>query len=215
LTRTSVREASEYLAGRDRDLSRILSLHGPPPLWARSPGFTSLLRIILEQQVSLASAQATLSRLVEGVQPFTPERFLDLGVARLRAMGVTRQKAGYCIHLACAIREGGLDLKGIARMGDATATAALTRIKGIGPWTAEIYLLMVLRRPDVWPSGDLALARTVRRIKRLRGQPSTHRMNEIAEAWRPYRAVAARMLWQHYLAGFRGPGARAGMRRVQ
>ncbi len=215
LTGKSVREASEYLAGRDRDLARILDLHGPPPLWARPPGFTALVRIILEQQVSLGSARATLRRLQDGVRPFTPERFLELGAARLRAMGVTRQKAGYCLGLAGAIREGGLDLGGMARMEDTKASEALTRVKGIGPWTAGIYLLTALRRPDVWPSGDLALVRTVRRIKRLRGEPSTDRMNEIAESWRPYRAVAARMLWQHYLAGFRGPISRAGMGRVR
>src|SRR5262249_15445868 len=137
----------------------------------------------------------------------TPARFLDLGVAGLRSLGLTRQKAAYCIHLAEEIRAGRLNLMKVARMDDAKAHAALTRIKGIGPWTAGIYLLMALRRPDIWPAGDMALSRTVRRIKGLRGDPSGPRMHAIARAWRPYRSVAARILWRHYLAGFGAPGA--------
>jgi DNA-3-methyladenine glycosylase II len=159
-----------------------------------------LIRIILEQQVSLASARATFQRLDESVVPFTPERLLGLGARRLRALGITRQKAAYCLGVAEAIGEGSLDLGALARMEDGEAAAALMRLKGVGPWTAEIYLLMALRRPDVWPSGDMALIRTVQDVKRLRRVPSDRGAAEIALTWRPFRSVAARMLWQHYLA---------------
>jgi DNA-3-methyladenine glycosylase II len=158
------------------------------------------VKIILEQQVSLASADAIFRRLQAHIAPFTPGQMAEAGEARLRAHGVTRQKAAYCVHLAAALLEGRLDLDAVGRMDDTAAADALTRLKGIGPWTAQVYLLMALRRPDVWPSGDLALVRAIRTVKRLRRSPTPARMISIAEAWRPYRAVAARMLWQHYLA---------------
>ena len=200
LTAPGIREAAEHLGARDGDLRALLRAQGPPPLWGRAPGFETLVKIILEQQVSLASAEAIFRRLRERIAPFTPGRLAQAGETGLRAHGVTRQKAAYCVHLAGAIIEGRLDLEAVGRMDDAAAAEALTRLKGIGPWTAQIYLLMALRRPDVWPSGDLALVRTVRTVKRLRRSPTPSRMLAIAEAWRPYRAVAARMLWQHYLA---------------
>jgi len=200
LTRDVLRRAAAELARRDPDLRRILQRLGPPPLWARPPGFRTLIRIVLEQQVSLASARATFERLLRRVRPFTPARFAAIGEGRVRSFGVTRQKAGYCLHLAAAILDGRLDLRAVSRMDDATAASALTGLKGIGPWTADIYLLMALRRPDVWPTGDIALARSAREIKRLRRRPSAARLARLALDWRPYRSVAARMLWQHYLA---------------
>ena len=125
---------------------------------------------------------------------------MEVGAARLRAMGVTRQKTTYCLHVAQAVRDGRIDLDAMATMDDASVIAALTRLKGVGPWTAHIYLLMALRRPDVWPAGDVALVRAVTSVKRLRRRPSTERVATIAESWRPLRSVAARMMWQHYLA---------------
>ena len=200
MTRSRLLEAARHLASRDRDLRRILKLHGPPPLWARKPGFRTLIQIILEQQVSLASARAVFRRLERGVVPFTPGRFVALGVARLRSLGLTRQKAAYCIHVADAIEGEHLDLEAVARMDDVAAGSTLTQLKGVGPWTAQIYLLMALRRPDVWPSGDIALVQAVRRVKGLRKRASTGRVERIAASWRPFRSVAARMMWQHYLA---------------
>jgi DNA-3-methyladenine glycosylase II len=200
LTAPGLRAAAEHLGARDGDLRALLRAQGPPPLWGRAPGFETLVKIILEQQVSLASAEAIFRRLTARFSPFTPARLARAGETSLREHGVTRQKAAYCIHLAGAILEGRLDLDALERMHDEDAAEALTRLKGIGPWTAQIYLLMALRRPDVWPSGDLALVRTIRTVKRLRRSPSPARMVAIAEAWRPYRAVAARMLWQHYLS---------------
>ena len=200
LTRRDLPGAARHLAGRDRDLRRILETHGPPPLWGRRPGFATLVRIILEQQVSLASARAIFRRLALGVVPFTPARFVELGTARLRSLGVTRQKAAYCLHVAEAVSGGRLDLRAVARMDDAAVAATLTRLKGVGPWTADVYLLMALRRPDVWPAGDIALVQAVRRVKRLPGHASPERVARLADNWRPYRSVAARMMWQDYLA---------------
>jgi DNA-3-methyladenine glycosylase II len=195
-----LRAAARHLGARDRDLGALLRSQGPPPLWDRPPGFRTLVKIILEQQVSLASAEAVHRRLLHRITPFTPRRVSETGEAGLRRLGVTRQKSAYCVHLAKAILEGRIDLRAVDRMDDETAAQALTRLKGIGAWTAQIYLLMALCRPDVWPAGDLALVRTVRTVKRLRRPPTPERMHAIAETWRPYRAVAARMLWQHYLA---------------
>src|SRR5256712_5204167 len=165
MTRSRLLEAARHLASRDRDLRRILKLHGPPPLWARKPGFRTLIQIILEQQVSLASARAMFRRLTRDIVPFTPKRFLDTGVPGLRSLGVTRQKAAYCVHVAEAVQDGRVDLQAVAKMDDAGAASALTRLKGVGPWTAGIYLLMGLRRPDVWPSGDIAPVQAGRLVK--------------------------------------------------
>lgn len=200
LTKESLREGALYLAARDNDLARLLETDGVPPLWARKPCFSTLIHIILEQQVSLASAMAMYRRLVGNLVPFTPKRFLEVGSSHLRSLGVTRQKAAYCINVAEAILVNQLDLKAVSRMDDLAAADTLTRIKGIGPWTAGIYLLMALRRPDVWPSGDIALTNTVQKVKKLHLYPSPSTLTQVAEVWRPFRSVAARMLWHHYLS---------------
>ena len=190
--------AAEVLAARDRDLACIYKLHGTPPMWARRPGFPTLLRIVLEQQVSLVSAQAMFARLKSNVEPFTAQGFIEAGEAYLRSLGVTRQKAHYCVQVAEAFTNG--HLSELGRMNDDDAHAALVSIKGVGPWTANIYLLMALRRPDIWPDGDVALATAVGRLRKLTHRPSFTELAKIAERWRPYRSVAARMLWQYYLA---------------
>ena len=190
--------AANALATRDRHLASIYKIHGVPPMWGRQPGFVTLLRIVLEQQVSLASARSMFERLKSNIEPFTPERFIESGEAFLRSLGVTRQKAHYCVQVAQAFVDGRLD--GIGRMNDENAHATLLNIKGVGPWTANIYLLMALRRPDIWPDGDVALATAVSRLRKMNPRPSFIELAQIAEAWRPYRSVAARMLWQYYLA---------------
>lgn len=200
LTEAGLRRAARALAERDSDLAAVLETLGTPPMWAREPGFPTLVHIILEQQVSLASARAALARLRELASPLTPEAFLALDDGALRAAGFSRQKTAYCRHLAAAVVEGRLDLEALARMSDEEARAKLVKLKGVGPWTADIYLLMALRRPDVWPSGDLALALAARRVKRLDARPTPAQLEALAEAWRPWRAVAARLLWQHYLS---------------
>ena len=196
----SLSEATVYLAARDNDLARLLVADGIPPLWERKPCFSTLVHIILEQQVSLASARAMYRRLVDNLVPFTPDHFFFFFSSYMRSLGVTRHKAAYCINVAEAILGDGLDLRAVSRMDDLAAVATLTRIKGIGPWTAHIYLLMALRRPDVWPSGDIALASTVRKVKKLPEYPSPSKLSKVAETWRPFRSVAARMLWHHYLS---------------
>ena len=210
LTKADLKEGTQYLATRDNDLARLLKTNGVPPLWARKPSFATLIHIILEQQVSLASALAMYHRLVNNLDPFTPGRFLEMGSSYLRSLGVTRQKAAYCINVARAIHVNRLNLKAVSKMDDGAAASALIAIKGIGPWTAGIYLLMALRRPDIWPSGDIALAHAVRRVKRLQRHPSPSILSNVAEAWRPFRSVAARMLWHHYLSEKNQDGRKTG-----
>ena len=158
------------------------------------------MRIILEQQVSLASAKAAYDRLLESVSPLVPEGFLELGDAELKAIGFSRQKTACCRELAEANLEGRLNLRKLRYLDDDAVRRELKKIKGIGGWTADIYLLMALRRPDIWPSGDLALVNAVKEVKGLRKNPSPERWGRIGAAWRPWRAVAARMLWHFYLS---------------
>src|SRR5437588_12743901 len=198
LTKQSLATAAELLAARDRCLASIYRLHGPPPMWGRPTGFRTLLRIILEQQVSLVSARSMFERLRSNIDPFEPRKFIECGETYLRSLGMTRQKAHYAIQVAQAFTNG--DLKSIGRLNDEAAHATLTQIKGVGPWTANIYLLMALRRPDIWPDGDIALAAAVKKLHKLDHRPSFVDLARIAERWRPYRSVAARMLWQYYLA---------------
>jgi len=174
--------------------------HGVPPLWARRPGFASLLRIILEQQVSLASAQAIYHRLATAVEQVRPESILALGMGGLQGLGLTRQKASYACGLALEILEGRLALDRLGRSNDDEVREHLMRVRGIGPWTANIYLLMALRRPDIWPPGDLALHKALGRLDGSAWVPSSGEAEQLATRWRPLRAVAARILWHAYLA---------------
>ncbi len=199
LNRSELLRGVNELCARDADLANIVGRYGPPPMWGRRPGFATLARIILEQQVSLASADATFSRLGRGVGPVTASRVANLSLAKLRRLGLTRQKAGYCLDLARLVTGGDLDLRRLALSDDTAARETLVQIRGIGPWTADIYLLMALRRPDVWPDGDLALENAMRRVKRLRGRPTRERARRIASRWAPWRSVAARLLWHYYL----------------
>lgn len=200
LTETSLHAAVEELAHRDADLAHIVERIGPPPLWARAPGFPTLVLLILEQQVSLASARAAFNRLEAALGAVTPTNVLSLSDAALRNIGFSRQKTGYVRTLATTIQSGAFDPDHLTDLDDDDVRRALTAIKGIGPWTAEIYLLMALRRPDAWPVGDLALAAAAQQVKGLPQRPTPADLTALAEAWRPWRAVAARLLWHHYLA---------------
>lgn len=199
LTQQTLALAARELAARDALLANIHATYGDPPLWQRTAGFRTLVHIILEQQVSLSSAKSMLLRLEREIQPFTAERFIELGEMRLRGLGVTRQKSAYLLHLSESVMSGELSLKRLARMNDEQVLVQLTRIKGIGLWSANIYLLMAMRRADIWPAGDLALAVAIKELKGLPAKPSHAELELIAEQWRPHRAVAARMLWQYYL----------------
>jgi DNA-3-methyladenine glycosylase II len=192
----SVRE----LAVRDSDLARVIRTYGAPPLWVRDPGFPSLVYIILEQQVSLASARAAFQRLRATASPLTPARFLKLSDAQLKQIGFSRQKTLYTRLLAESLVKRHLDLNDLHELSDDAARKFLIALKGIGAWTADIYLLSALRRPDIWPIGDLALAVAVQEVKRLRSRPSPERLEKLSQLWRPHRAVAARLFWHAYLS---------------
>ena len=195
--------ATDLLAARDADLGAIVARHGSPPLWDREPGFATLVAIVLEQQVSLRSGAAALDRLRRAAGAVEPGPVLALGEAGARAAGLTRQKARYVVGLAAAAADGRFDAERLAESADDDARSELVALLGVGRWTADIYLLTALGRPDIWPDGDLALAAAMRRAKRLDAVPDAPTQRELAEAWRPWRAVAARILWHAYLAGER------------
>jgi DNA-3-methyladenine glycosylase II len=188
------------LGGRDPHLAAVVDRFGVPPLWDRPQGFPTLVQIILEQQISLSAGRAAYLRLERLAGEVTPARVAALDEAALRGAGLTRQKSHYIRELALAIVEGRFDADGLAELDDDEARAALVALKGIGPWTADIYLLMALRRPDVWPGGDLALVAAIREVKRMRGPADARRIDSLTRSWRPWRAVAARLLWHHYLS---------------
>jgi DNA-3-methyladenine glycosylase II len=200
LTQADLPAAVAVLAARDPGLAAIADRFGVPPLWAREPGFPTLVHLVLEQQVSLASARAAFDRLVAATDPLTPASLLRLDDGELLAIGFSRQKTRYARALAEAVETGALDLDALSRLDDDEVDRRLTTVPGIGPWTATIYRLMVLLRPDAWPVHDIALAQAIAETRGLDARPAPDEMHAIAEAWRPWRAVAARMLWHHYLS---------------
>jgi DNA-3-methyladenine glycosylase II len=200
LDERSFAAAVAELSEADPDLAAIVERHGLPQFWAREPGFPTLVLLILEQQVSLASARAAYDRLVFRLGELTPRGVLDSTDEELRADGFSRQKNRYARALAAAIEDGILDLDAVAELGDTDVRNALVALPGIGPWTAEVYLLSALRRPDTWPTGDIALQEGARRAKGLDDRPSPEQLEAIGEAWRPHRASAARLLWHLYLS---------------
>jgi DNA-3-methyladenine glycosylase II len=199
LTAEGLISGLEVLAARDCDLASILHNLGPPPLWEREASFATLIHIILEQQVSLASARATFDRLQSTI-PVTPEQFLTLDDLVLKQMGFSRQKTRYGRLLAEAIATQQLDLDTLTLISDQEVRTTLTQIKGIGNWTVDIYLLMALKRPDVFPKGDLALALAVQKVKRLDHRPQPEELIAIAQPWQPWRSIATHLLWHDYLS---------------
>lgn len=196
----SLREGARRLADMDPDLAGIFQRLGAPPMWGRRPGFPTLIQIVLEQQVSLAAARTVYRRLHARLGGVTPDGIHAMRVAGLRDFGLTRQKAGYCFGLAARVLDGTLDLARVARAPDEEGRAALLAVPGLGPWSVDIYYLMALRRPDIWPQGDLALAAALREVKGLDVRPTRDEQHVLALQWAPWRSVAARMLWAHYLA---------------
>ena len=200
LTRRTLLVAVRELAETDPALAASVERFGPPPLWAREPSFATLVHLILEQQVSLASAQAAFDRLGAALGgDVVPSGFLELSDAELRVIGFSRQKAGYAGDLATALADG-FDLDGLAMLPEDEVRSSLMGLRGIGRWTADIYLIMCLRRPDVWPHGDQALATAARELLELPAQPTFDALEERARSWQPHRATAARILWHHYLS---------------
>ena len=200
LSHGSFKRTVVELGARDGRLAAIVERHGIPEFWFRPAGFATLLLLILEQQVSLASARAAFTRVDARVGGVTPEGLLTLSDAELREDGFSRQKTRYARALAEKIVSRELDLDGFRRLDDDDVRAALVALLGVGAWTAEVYLLSALRRPDAWPVGDLALQEAARRVLALETRPSPLELEAIGERWRPHRATAARLLWHQYLA---------------
>lgn len=194
------RQGIAALAAQDADLAGLTARWGNPPFWTHTPGYPGLVLAILAQQVSLESAQAAFAKLELAIDSVAPREVLALNDQQLRAMGFSRQKASYVRGLARGIVSGKIDLDALASMDDGDARTYLVACRGIGLWTADTYLLFSLRRPDAWPSGDLALAKAIQELRGWATTPSYTEADKIAEHWRPWRAVAARILWHHYLS---------------
>ncbi|GAB2585814.1 3-methyladenine DNA glycosylase [Paractinoplanes abujensis] len=206
LTEASLHAGVDELSRREPVFAAVVERHGMPVLWDREPGFPSLLHIMLEQQVSLASARAVFDRLRAQAGPLTPESLLALDDQQLRAVGFSRQKTRYARAAATAVLEGTLNLDELATLDDAEVDRQLQALPGIGPWTSTIYRLSVLGRPDAWPAGDLAVIAAIAELWQLPALPSPAETTLRAEPWRPWRAVAARILWQHYLGRLKPGG---------
>jgi DNA-3-methyladenine glycosylase II len=188
------------LADQDEDLAFIFRTCGTPPLWSREPVFATLVHIILEQQVSLASALSAFNKLKERLGDITPEGILSLPDEEMKAAYFSRQKTAYARGLAEAILEKRIDLKALEKLPDETVKFELKKLKGIGDWTADIYLLMAMLRADIMPKGDLALHIAWRKLHNLPVNPGAEEFLQIAERWKPLRSVAARLLWHFYLS---------------
>ena len=200
LTRPRYDMALSEICAADVDLAAVVDKFGPPPIWRRPAGFRTLLYLILEQQISLSSARATYERLLQRTgSPLLPESFLALTDADLKAIGFSRQKIRYGRALSNAVCDGIINLERLRHRDDETAKAEMMKLPGIGNWTADIYLLEALGRPDIWPVGDLALAVGAYRVKNLSARPDQDKLMALGDAWRPWRAVAARILWHYYL----------------
>lgn len=200
LNSDTYKAALSHLADIDTDFEAVFNEFGAPPMWSRAPGFPTLVYIVLEQQVSLASAKAAFERLKKSVPELTPGNFLKLDDINLKQIGFSRQKTRYCRNIAIAIEERSLPIDELVHMPNHRTRSELQKIKGIGPWTADIYLLMALNRPDIWPVGDLALISAIQMVKNLPERPTAEEFKLLGDPWKPWRAVAARILWQHYLS---------------
>ncbi|MFP4552479.1 MAG: S26 family signal peptidase [Actinomycetota bacterium] len=190
----------ELLAEEDEHLARIVDRWGHPDFWERQPGFRTLVLLILEQQVSLESGAAMYARLAGLLGEVTPRSVLDAGEVALRSIGVTRQKARYLTELSRRLVDDELDLQSLEGMPAETARQILLSVKGVGPWTADAYLLSASRRPDIWPVGDRALQVGTGEAVGMREIPNEEELEVLSDPWRPIRAVAARLIWHSYLS---------------
>lgn len=189
----------DQLAGKDRELKSIISQHGHPPMWTRPASFQTLILTILEQQVSLASAYAAFEKLRQRIGFVTPGKILSLSDEELRACYFSRQKIIYARELANAIQGKKLRLQQLAAGTNEEIRVELKKIKGIGDWTVDVYLMHALQRTDLFPLGDIALVNSLKEVKGLHPQVTKDEMLAIAEPWRPYRTIAAMILWHAYI----------------
>ena len=202
LTPARLRSASRWLAERDAGLKRVLDNHGYPDMWARPPGFSTVVHIILGQQVSLASANATFYRLRSKLGgTVTPEGLLKLKESELKELGITRQKILYTRLLAEQVASGVFLFDSLTSLSDELIRSAMTKHKGIGNWTADIYLSECLLRCDILPKGDIGVHEAFRALKGLESRPTHEELEAMTEHWRPWRSVGTRMLWKFYLGG--------------
>lgn len=199
-TPTTFPSICNQLAQTDPDLAAIITAHGYPPMWSRPNTFESLVHIILEQQVSLASALAALNKLKERLVELTPARVILLTDEEFKACYCSRQKTAYIKYLAEAILSGQINLQAFEQMPDDEIRAKLVSLKGIGNWTVDVYLMFVLQRTDLFPIGDLAAVNALKRVKNLPASTSREEMIAVASAWQPYRTVATMLLWHYYLS---------------
>lgn len=200
-----VKRACVELSREHPELAFVHGAYGAPPLWDRPAGFSALLQIILEQQVSIASAKACFDRLADHLGTVTPANLLTINDTDLKTIGFSRQKTAYARHLSAAILENRIDLDAMQDMPDADVKAELIRLKGVGEWTSDVYLLMALLRPDVMPKGDIALHAAYQKLTNAGKRPASDDFIAIAEKWKPLRSVAARLLWHFYLSEIRKP----------
>lgn len=191
---------ADLLASRDADLKHIIQTYGYPPMWTRPNSFESLIHIILEQQVSLASAKSALLKLQEKLASVSPEKILLLTDEEFKACYFSRQKMTYVRHLAEALWKKHIHLAAFEKLPDDEVRGALIKLKGIGNWTIDIYLIFVLQRADIFPVGDLAAMNALKQIKKLPKETSREEILKITESWQPYRSIATMMLWHHYLS---------------
>lgn len=196
----SFREACDLLIDEDQNLAELVKRWSVPDFWHRTPGFTTLVLLILEQQVSLESGAAMYRRLARLTGQVSPHNVLAAGEHRLRSIGVTRQKSGYLLELAQRVADGDLDLDRLEDAPLGLAREQLLTIRGIGPWTADAYLLSASRRPDMWPVGDRALLVGTAELLGMSSIPDQEELEVIGEPWRPIRAAAARLIWHAYLS---------------
>lgn len=200
LTEQTLTDGLAALAAADRDIARALDDIGPPALRSREPGFEALLGAIVSQQVSKTAAQTVWDRLAAVACPLSPETVLALDDTALRTVGLSGRKASYVHGLAEAVISGNIDLDGLSGRSDEAVVEELVRLRGIGRWSADIYLLVALGRPDAFPADDLALMIGAQRLKRMEERPNRTALTEIAEDWRPWRGPAALLLWHYYSA---------------
>jgi DNA-3-methyladenine glycosylase II len=189
----------DKLASLDQDLNLVIQQHSYPKLWTRDASFETLVHIILEQQVSLASALAALKKIKEKIIEITPENLLALSDEEMKACYFSRQKMVYCRHLAGEFISGKLNLDQLPTLSNDEVKATLTKVKGIGNWSTDVYLMMVLHRCDIFPLGDIALLTSVKEVKNLVKETSKEAIALIAEKWKPYQSIAAYILWHAYL----------------
>ena len=199
-TEADLEAATARLIAADRRLASLHALAGPLPLRRRPGGFAGLASIVVSQQLSTASAAAIWGRLTAALDPLDHAAMLQARTPKLRRVGLSAPKIRALKAIARAIRDGALDLEALADCPADDAHRTLIAVHGIGPWTADIYLLTCLGHSDAWPAGDLALQEAARLALSLKARPTTKEMGPLAEAWRPWRGVAARLLWAYYRA---------------